>query len=308
MRSKVVFSLLLASFLNATVFLILLCPARSMGQIRNPAKALTDKYFEDMGLYLDLVIQGTISNVEVKRIPFDGICGIKMTDGRTIATEMTIRIDKVISGEYDKSDIVAYLCEGRIGNSAVVIDNMSTPEPRVGDEVLIGLSYNIEGNNKYIVHWHEAFFEIADGQLIPYKSEYYVQSDKPMEVLEQSARKRDFSYLYKQAEIVCVGRLVDNDGTNQKATIAVDDYLKGKTSDSTLTIDYSNGYDMRLRDTGIHLLLFLGRKGTNYQLSGGMNGIYSIQDGKLTRDSLPLVTNLSKAEELMRKGDTERPH
>jgi len=269
---------------------------------------IKQSWLEGMTSCSDIIVKGRIVNVEVKYIPWHEVfLGIPKSDAVAIITELTISIDKVITGEYDKETIKAVLKEGKIGNTEMVADNQEPLNPQVGDSIIVALQHNKYGYDRYILTPRYGLFKIINDSIFPYDNTYTLGVDDPLSIMEHSAKQRTFEALYDSSDVVCVGKVISNDMNNTKIVFDIDEVLKGEIEQSRITIEYK--YILTQARDGMRLLIFLRRQGSTYSNIAGENGVYLIDnDGRLIRGfrSIMLTTLTNLKTDMSKKKDKQR--
>ena len=244
----------------------------------------------------DLVIQGEIIDVEVKKMNMHEVWGGPPRGGpKAIITEFVIRIERVLAGEYEGETISVILREGKTESEFAKIGGYEIITPSKGDDVIVGLWHNNYGYNRLIISFRDLFLKFEGNDYIPYEKSIYLNFDNPLGLIEKRGKERKFEELYKHAEVVCIGSLEDNNTSERKLVLRLEEVLKGDVNQPKITIDYSTGYTIDYDEIGFRLLFFLEKKENIFRIFTGVNGIYPIRDGKLIRrNKSPLNTNLSK--------------
>ncbi len=164
--------------------------------------------------------------------------------------------------------------------------------------MIVSLHHNYYGHNRYIVKWRYAFFKIEGESLVPYDITQTLAVENPMEIIERKAQERKLPYLYKSADLICTGYLVENKIDEDRLVLRLDEILKGTEDDELITIDYSNQYGIDKNEKGTKWLFFLKKHGSEYRLFGRMNGFYLIEKGKLLRSfRSPIWNNIKSFKE-----------
>ena len=297
------------SLLLFLILLILISPlAQSNDRIR-----ISRIDIESYVLNEDIVIQGQIIAVEAKLMDKSKVLGGSIKDrGEWIVTELIIQIDRVITGEYEGATINAILIGGEYQGRTALTAGYSRKNPKVGENVIIFLSYNMFGYGNYILAIDEAFFKIVGDDLVPYVEQAYLDVDNPLEIIEKRAKARTFEEMYKTADLICVGNVKDVRDVYSfmrtgklmgKFIVEIEETLKGEADNPEITIDASNftpGFISK--QIGNRVLLFLKKWGSNFKTIEGRNGYYTLKEGKLFKGNIaPILTTLEGLKESVEK-------
>ena len=271
-------------------------PSTLFGQRTKPQRVLpiTNEDLRTYALYADVLLAGRIVNAQTE--PSDNSIGNGRkwpADHPMVVTKLDIIIDQLIAGDYEGKTIEVYLNEGQFGEWNIVSGHNPAPQLHPGDSIVVALLYNPK-SGRYVREWESAFFAIQNGDLIPFEIEYFVQIQHYMQIFEEAARERSFPYLYANADIACIGTVIENDRSNCLLSVSLDSLLRGSPAGETFVVNYKGGFDIQSTN-GTKLLLFLKRTPSELRLFSGMNSIYEVFGNKLVRHRrLQLTATLDK--------------
>ena len=256
---------------------------------------------EDLGSFiqnLPLVFRGIVTAVEVKPVDASVLLG-PGKGGQRIATEVTIRIEKVLAGEYGSKEIQILLQEGKLGNLSYQSADFAPMKVSVGDPILAGIVPNTMGSGYNVVTNRRTLFKIVGQDLVPYQQEYYLAADKPFEIIAKKAKERETAELYKAADLVCIGivaKLIDPTKPSRRMVVSIGEFLKGTAEGRKITVDVSDVYQPFMsQKPGYSVLLFLRKNGAEYRPVAGVNGYYVIHGDSLSRGhNTPMRTGVSE--------------
>ena len=270
----------------------------------NPAqekREITKKSLEWTVQNLDWIIQGEVTGLQPKFMTSKELFGNGSDKNKSVVTEVTMHVEKVIAGEYEADDLVFIIEEGKLDGAVSGIGGEPLMQVSVGDRAIVGIWANMRGtshNIHKILDNRNAFFKIEDGKLIPYPPNRYFSFSNPLEVIKDKARKREMKAVFDSADLVCLGTVTDVTGWDMrspKLVVKIAETMKGSSSESEITIDVTNtSRSFENKGPGYHVLLFLKRTGQEYIPVEGLNGYYVVEGEKITRGTLPLRTNASQ--------------
>jgi len=257
-----------------------------------------------MGLYSDLVVQGRILSAQIVKVDAGPYLHPVDSSGQSKVIEVLLGVTRVLAGEYSDSTIAVIVQQGEVGD-LVADRDLGFEKLHRGDDVIIGLNYAHTSRDLYRLGGPPFFLRIVDSHVVPYSDECFLQSDDPIAAIEAAARKRDMTYVYRRADVVCLATLVNNEGCSMTLVLTVDRVIKGSVPSRSITLDYSHDFAM-WHMVGPKLLLFLNRADGAYKLSAGMNSVYTLQGDRLLRNRMPLSVTLPKAEKIFMKEQGNR--
>lgn len=263
--------------------LVLFLGASTNAQTKSPISG------EELGALiqnLPLVFRGIVTAVEVKSVDASVLLGPGKR-GERIATEVTIRIEKVLAGEYGSKEIMILLQEGKLGNLSYQSADFAPMKVAAGDPILAAIVPNTVGSGYNIVTNRRTLFKIVGEDLVPYQQEYYLAADKPFEIIAKKAMERETAELYKTADLICIGtvaRLIDPMKPARWLVVSIGEFLKGAAEEREITVDVSDVCQpFASQKPGYSVLLFLRRSGAEYRPVAGVNGYYVIRGDSLSR-------------------------
>lgn len=246
------------------------------------------------------LIQGRVVKVETKLMDGEELTGLKNARGRQLpGTEITLEIEKVITGDYDGSEICILLAEGTVGGITGYAAGYAPMKIAAGDDAIVAIVPDAMRVGCYVLWDISDFFKIDGTHLVPYRTEYCVTADNPLEVIARKAKERQMPELFKAADVVFLGtvkKLIDPGSPSRKIVVSVDNPLKGTMKKSEVTVDVSELYQPFARQKpGYKVLLFLKKDDSGFRPVAGINGYYVVRDDKLSRGvDVPLRVTLTQ--------------
>lgn len=287
------------SMCTLLLMLLLMALVASPGPAQEK-REITQRSLEWNVQNLDWIIQGEVTDLQPKFMTSKELFG-DCDKGKSIVTEVTMQVEKVIAGEYEADDLIFIIREGKLDGLVSGIGGEPLMQVSIGDRAIVGLWANMRGtshNIHKILDNRDAFFKIEGGKLIPYPPNRYFSFSNPLEVIKDKAKKREMKSVFDSADLVCLGTVTDVTGWDMrspKLVVKITETMKGSSSESEITVDVTNtSRSFENKGPGYHVLLFLKRTGQEYMPVEGLNGYYVVDGEKITRGTLPLRTNVSQ--------------
>jgi len=268
-----------------------------LAQDRRP---ITRAILEGMTQDLPWIVQGQVINVEAKLYNRSDLNAqmVKRDTMKLPATEVTVKVERMIAGEYDGNELQFILrCQGQAGGLRVKCPDFSPVKVKVGDRVIVGIMPNMSGLRYNILGDPSRFFKLEGVNLIPYQEEYYLAMDNPLDVIAKKAKEREMPALFQAADLICTGsvtELIDPEKPSKKLVVTADELLKGSVEGAEVSVHVSDvAESFEHKKPGYRALLFLKKSGCSYKPVAGINGYYVIEGDKLLRGhTLPMRTTL----------------
>lgn len=264
--------------------LLMLVNSAAMAKQKRP---ISQKSFEWMIEIEPLVFQGEVTKVEVILITPKQLYPEANSSVQIPVTEVTIKIEKIIAGDYDGDEIVIVLPEGETERATGGPAGRSRMKVNIGDHAIVAFKLDSQGTGLNIMDRDERFYRVEGTELIPYREELYLDVDKPLEVMATKAKEREMSEVFRTSNLICTGtvtKLIDLDSPSRKLVVSIDETLKGKAEQSEITVDMSNIFlPSTLQSPGFRVMLFLKKGGSGYMPVAGINGYYLIDGERVTR-------------------------
>jgi hypothetical protein len=284
------------------LLMMLLTALVAFPSLTQEKREITQKSLEWNVQNLDWIIQGQITDAQPKYMTTKELFGVGSDKNEMVVTEITMRVEKVIAGEYEANDLVFIIEEGKLDGLISGIADEPLMQVNVGDSAIVGLWANLRGtshNIHKILDNRDAFFKIKGGKLIPYPPNRYLSLSNPLKVIKDKARKREMKSVFDYADLVCLGTVTYVTGWDMrspKLVIKIAETLKGSSDKSEITVDVTNtSRSFENKRPGYQVLLFLKRTGQEYIPVEGVNGYYVVEGEKITRGhTLPPHTNMSQ--------------
>jgi len=234
-----------------------------------------------------LVFQGMVTKVEVILITPKEVFGVGNTTAQIPVTEVTMKIEKIIAGEYDGDAIRIILPEGETEKASGGPAGVARMKVNVGDHAVVAFTLDSQGTGLNVLDRDERFFRMEGTELIPYRQELYLAVDKPLEVMAKKAKEREITEVFKASDLICTGtvtQLIDWDSRSRKLLVSIDETLKGKAEESEICVDLSNVFlPSKIQAPGFRVMLFLKKDNSGYRPVAGVNGYYVMDGERLTR-------------------------
>jgi hypothetical protein len=248
---------------------------------------------------LDWIIQGQVTSIQPKFMTSKELFGDGNDKNKMVVTEITMRVEKAIAGEYEATDLVFIIPEGKLDGYESGIAGEPPMHVSVGDHAIVGLVPRTRDTSYNILDNRDAFYKIQGGELIPYQANRYFSFSNPLSVIERKAREREMPEIFKSADLVCFGTVTDVIGAatrSPKLVVKIGETIKGSSSGSEITVDVTNtSRSFEDRRPGYQVLLFLRRLDHKYSPVAGVNGYYVVDGEKITRGhNLALHLNVSQ--------------
>lgn len=248
---------------------------------------------------LDWIIQGQVISIEPISMTFKELFGDGNNKNIMVVTEIKMRVEKAIAGEYEETDLIFIIPEGKLDGCESGIAGESPMHVRVGDRAIVGLVLNTRATSYNILDNRDSFYKIEGGELVPYQANRYFSFSNPLHVIERTAREREMPEIFKSADLVCFGTVTDvlrEDIRSPKLVVKIGETIKGSVINSEITIDVTNtSRSFEDRRPGYQVLLFLKKVGHEYSPVAGINGYYVVDGENITRGhNLPLRMKVSQ--------------
>jgi len=239
-----------------------------------------------------LVLQGKVTKVEVRLMTPKELFGGGRDDIQAAATEVTMKVEKIIAGNYDGDKIRIFLMQGKTKHVNSYSAGRAPMKVNVGDHAVVAVEPNSRGTGLNVLDQDWRFFRVEGTKLVPYREEFYLAVDRPFEVMARDAKARERQEMhemqerleiFKASDLVCMAtviRVIDPDSSSRRLVASIDETLKGKAEQSEITVDMSGIlFPGELQDPGRRVMLFLERDGSGYKPATGINGYY-VMDGE----------------------------
>jgi hypothetical protein len=277
----------MARGLSVAVLATLLVMVANSAAFTEPQRGMSQQSFESMIELAPVIVQGVVARVEAKLVAAKEVSGPGTGEAQIPITEVTMRIEKVIAGEYDSDEIVIVLQEGKAGGFTSVNAGWQLMKVNVGDRAVVALELNSRGTGLNVLDRPSRFFRVEGTDLVQYRGDARVAFDKPLEVMAKKAKERQMPEVVKASDLICTGtviRLIDRNLPTRRFVVLIDETLKGKAEQPEITVDMSGVYlSSETQTPGFRVLFFLKKEGSGYRPVAGVNGYYEMHGEKLTR-------------------------
>ena len=282
------------------MLLLTLVDSAAIAQQKHP---ITQEDLEWMMRIAPLVFQGLVTKVEVILItPKQLYAGARSTVQMPV-TEVTMRIEKIIAGEYDGDEIVIVLPEGETEKGYGGPAGVARMKVNVGDHAIVAFKPDSEGTGLNLMDRDGRFFRVEGTQLIPYREELYLAVDKPLEIMarkgEERRMKEKMRETSKASDLICTGtvtKMVDLNSLPGKWIVSIDETLKGTAEKSEITVDMPDlVLPSELEASGFRAVLFLKKDGSGYRPVSGFDGC-CIMDGEDLTNGHGTAVSMSASE------------
>jgi hypothetical protein len=284
----------MARALCISLLAMLLLTFVGSGAVAQQRRPISQEVFEWMIQNEPLVFQGEIARVEVKLMTPKELGGMNSTVQMPV-TEVTMKVEKIIAGEYDSDEIQIIVGEGKKGNLTARTAGFAIMEFNIGDHAIVAFRLNSQGTGCNILDDDEKIFRVKDTKLIPYREEYSLEVDKPLEVMARKAKEREMPEIFKASDLICTGtvkKLIDMDppSNSRRLIVSIDESLKGAAEKSDISVNMSNIFlPSTVRAPGFRVMLFLKRDSAGYRPVAGVNGYYAMDGESLMRGHITPV-------------------
>jgi len=255
-----------------------------IGQQKRP---ISQETFERMIQNVPLILKGEITKVEIKLMTPYELYGRGNSTVHIPVTVVKMNVGQVIAGEYDSSQVTFIVPEGKGGGLVGKNVHYEIIKFNIGDHAIIAFNPNSRGTGYNIISRATRIFRVEGTKLIPYRKEFYLTVDNPLEVLARKAKERKITEVFKNSDLVCTGtvtKLINLNSPTRRYKVLIDTILKGTEEKSEITVDMSDIYlPSRLNKPGFRVFLFLKKSSSGYKPVAGINGYYVIDGEKLTR-------------------------
>jgi len=280
--------------------MLLLTVADSAAMAEQQKEPISQESFEFMIQNAPLIFQGEITKVECKLMTQRDLGGPSNTSQLAV-TELTMKIEKILAGEYDRDEIQIIVEEGKTERLLTATAGYAMMKFNVGDHAIVALRLNSQGTGYNILDYDLRIFRLEGTKLIPYREEYYLAVDKPLEVMERKAEEREMPEIVKASDLICTGTVTkligyDCPPRSRRVIVAIDETLKGKAEESEISVDMSRVFlPSTVQMPGFRVMLFLKKGSSGYKPVAGVNGFYAMDGEILTRGhSTPLKMTVSE--------------
>jgi hypothetical protein len=281
------------------MLLIAVAGSATMAQQKRP---ISREDFEQMIQIEPLILQGMVTSVEVKLVTPKEVYGEadNNTTVQIAVTEVTMKIEKIIAGEYDSNEIMIILQEGKTKTSASYVAGYPPLRVNVGDDAIVAFRPDSRGTGLNVLDgspW--TFFRVEGTKLIPYREDLYLAVDSPLEVLAKKAKERELPEVVKASDLICTGtvtKLIDLRSPTRRFAVSIGETLKGKAQQSEITVDMSGVFlSSKIKEPGFQVMLFLKKESSGYRPVAGVNGYYEMHGERLTRGhSVPVRMSVNQ--------------
>ena len=283
------------------LILLLMALVASPGSAQE-RREITQKSLEWNVQNLDWIVQGQITSIQPRLMILSELFGGGSDENNMVVTEITMRVERAIAGEYDANELLFIIPEGELNGMVSGIAGEPPMQVRVGDSAIVGLLANTRGTSYNILDNRDAFYKIEGGELIPYEANSYFSIGNPLSVIESKARERELPEVFNSADLVCIGTVTDVIGVDTrypKLVIKIGETMKGSSSEREITVDVaSTSRSFEYNKPGYQVLLFLKKIGREYIPVAGVNGCYMLDGEKIIRGhklhNLPLRMGVSQ--------------
>ncbi len=260
---------------------------------------ITQKALEWNIQNLDWIIQGEVTSIQAKFMTSKELFGNGSDKNKMVVTEITMRVEKAIAGDYEAADVVFIIPEGKLDGWESGIAGEPPMQVSVGDHAIVGLVPRTRGTSYNLLDNRDAFYKMEDRELTPYQANRFFSFDDPLLVIERKAKEREMPEIFKSADLVCFGTVTDvrsEDLRLPTLVVKIGETVKGSVSESEITVNVTNtSRSFENTRPGYQVLLFLNGAGQEYLPVGGINGYYVIDAEKITRgNTLPLRLSASQ--------------
>jgi len=176
------------------LMLLMYADAAVMAKQKRP---ISQESFEWMIEIEPLIFQALVIKVEVILVTPKQLYGLINDTVQLPVTEVTMKIEKIIAGEYEGDEIVIVLPEGRTERATWQRAGRSRMTVNVGDQAIVAFELDSWGTGINILDPEGRFFRVEGAELVPYREEFYLDVDKPLEVMEKKAKEREKSRVIK---------------------------------------------------------------------------------------------------------------
>jgi hypothetical protein len=264
------------------------------GAIAQQRRPISQEIFEWIIQNEPLVFRGEVTKVDVKLVTPRELGAMNNTV-KIPVTEVTMKIEKVIAGDYESDEIQIIVGEGKLGNLTGTTAGFAIMEFNVGDHAIVALRLNSQGTGYNILDDDEAIFRVEGTKLIPYRKEYSLEVDKPLEIMAKKAREREMPEIIKASDLICTGtvaKLIDMDSrfSSRRLIVSINETLKGTAEKSEISVNMSNVFlPSTVQAPGFRVMLFLKKDGSGYRPVAGVNGYYAMDGERLARGHITPV-------------------
>jgi hypothetical protein len=266
-----------------------LVDSAAVAQQKHP---ITQEDLEWMMRIEPLIIQGMITKVEVILITPKELYGVRNSTGHMPVTEVTMKIEKVIAGEYDGDEIVIVLPEGETEEVSGGPAGLSRMKVNVGERAIVAFKLDSQGTGLNVLDApsDSRFFRMEGTKLIPYREDLYLAVDNPLEVMAKKADERrikeKMKEMSKASDLICTGTVTKPakmDSLSGKWIVSIDETLKGTAEKSEITVDMPDLIlTSKLDAPGFRVMLFLKKDDSGYRAVSGFNGCCIMDGERLT--------------------------
>lgn len=277
----------MARVLSISMLAILLMTVADSAAIAQEKRSISQEFFEFMIQNSPLVFQGEITKVECKLMAQKDLGGLSNTS-QIAVTQVTMKIEKIIAGEYDSDEIQIIVGEGRTERLVSITAGLTPMKFNVGDHAIVAFKLNSQGTGYNILEDHE-IFRLEGTKLIPYREEYSLAVDNPLGVLARKAKKREMPEIFKASDLICTGTVTkligyDSPPSSRRLMVSIDETLKGEAEESEISVDMSKVFlPSAAQAPGFRVMLFLKKGSSGYRPVAGVNGFYAMDGEILTR-------------------------
>lgn len=270
-----------------SVLAILLMTVADSAAIAQQKRPISQQAFERMIEIEPLVLQGEVEKVEVKLITPRELYGSTNNTVQIPVTEVTMKIEKIIAGEYEGDEIVIVLPEGKTEKIVGGPVGCAPLKVNVGDHAIVAFKLDSEGTGLNVLDNYGGFFRLEGTKLVPYAEGRYLDVDKPLEVMAKKAKERELPEVFKASDLICtatVTRLIDLHSPSRRFVVSIDETLKGRAEQSEITVDMSGIFlSSKIQAPGFRVMLFLKKDTSGYRPVAGVNGYYEMDGERITR-------------------------
>jgi hypothetical protein len=243
------------------------------------ASILSFKRLDELAEYSELIIEGTISNIEVDSLYMEDLYSI------VYRTHITITISDILAGFYEQNTIEVSLFGGFIYGKGGQVWTGYRYDYNVSDNIIVFCDYRSDFDNRYLVRHDGIFIDGKDriqGDGVSIKDIASVKKH-----LLSVTDNRTINGLERRSSLVVRGRFVELRSDNFYV-FSIDRIYKGNSGIHNIVVAYQNVFGTQQPpqfwrqslykeyEIGKEYILFLNSENGIYYPFAGRNSIYEI--------------------------------